>query len=107
MATAPEKLADALEALNALQSAGQVAVRSADLSRTHRERLMKAGFLKEVMKGWYIPSRPDERIGESSAWYASFWGFCAQYLTERFGEAWSLSPEQSLMLHAGDTTVPR
>ena len=107
MATAPEKLADALEALNALQSAGRVAVRSADLSRTHRERLMKSGFLKEVMKGWYIPSRPDERVGESTAWYASFWGFCAQYLTERFGEDWSLSPEQSLMLHAGDTTVPR
>lgn len=107
MATAPEKLADALEALNTLQTTGQVAVRSADLTRTHRERLMKAGFLKEVIKGWYIPSRPDERVGESTAWYASFWGFCAQYLTERFGKNWSLSPEQSLMLHAGDTTVPR
>lgn len=107
MATAPEKLADALEALNALQATGKIAVRSADLSRTHRERLIKSGFLKEVMKGWYIPSRPDERVGESTAWYASFWGFCAQYLTERFGEDWSLSPEQSLMLHAGDTTVPK
>lgn len=107
MATAPEKLADALEALNALQAKGKVAIRSADLSRTHRERLMKSGFLKEVMKGWYIPSRPNERVGESTAWYASFWEFCAQYLTERFGVEWSLSPEQSLMLHAGDTTVPR
>lgn len=107
MVKAPEKLAEALEALNALQTRGQVAVRSANLSRTHRERLMKAGFLKEVIKGWYIPSRPDERTGESTAWYASFWGFCAQYLAERFGENWSLSPEQSLMLHAGDTTVPR
>lgn len=107
MATASKKLADALEALNGLQSTGQVAVRSTDLSRTHRERLMKSGFLKEVIQGWYIPSRPDERVGESTAWYASFWGFCAQYLTARFGENWSLSPEQSLMLHAGDTTVPR
>ena len=33
-------------------------------------------------------------------------GFFAQYLSERFGEDWSLSPEQSLKLHAGDTTVP-
>lgn len=107
MATISEKLADALEALNALQDSGQVAIRSADLSRTHRERLMKAGFLKEIIKGWYIPSRPVERLGESTAWYTSFWGFCAQYLTERFGGDWSLSPEQSLMLHAGDTTVPR
>lgn len=32
--------------------------------------------------------------------------FFAQYLSERFGEDRSLSPEQSLKLHAGDTTVP-
>lgn len=107
MTTASEKLADALEALNRLQTTGHVAIRSADLSRTHRERLMKAGFLKEIIKGWYIPSRPDERVGESTAWYTSFWGFCAQYLTARFGDDWSLSPEHSLMVHAGDTTVPR
>ena len=106
MATTAEKLAYALEALEKLQASGAVAVRSADLSRTFRQRLTGAGFLKEVMKGWYIPSRPDEKTGESTAWYASFWGFCAQYLTERFGKEWSLSPEQSLMLQAGDTTVP-
>lgn len=107
MARAPEKLADALEALNALQATGQVAIRSGDLSRTHRERLMRSGFLKEVIKGWYIPSRPGEGVGESTAWYTSFWGFCAQYLNQRFADNWSLSPEQSLLLHAGDTTVPR
>lgn len=106
MASAAEKLASSLEALEELQSQDVVAVRSGDLSRTHRERLLKSGFLKEVIKGWYIPSRPDEKAGESTAWYTSFWGFCAQYLSERFGDNWSLSPEQSLMLHAGDTTVP-
>ncbi len=107
MTVAAKKLAASLEALETLQAGGVIAVRSADLSRTHRERLMKAGFLKEVMKGWYIPSRPEETVGESTAWYASYWGFCAQYLNERFGKKWSLSPEQSLMLHAGDTMVPR
>ena len=25
-----------------------------DLSRTHRERLLRNGFLREVMKGWLI-----------------------------------------------------
>lgn len=107
MVAAAEKLAASLEALETLQTGGMIAIRSADLSRTHRERLLKARFLKEVMKGWYISSRPEETAGESTAWYASFWGFCAQYLAERFGDQWSLSPEQSLMLHAGDTTVPR
>lgn len=107
MVVAAEKLAVSLEALETLQTGGVIAIRSADLSRTHRERLLKAGFLKEVMKGWYISSRPEETTGESTAWYTSFWEFCAQYLAERFGDQWSLSPEQSLMLHAGDTTVPR
>ena len=106
MATAADKLADSLEVMNALQQKGAIAIRSSELSRTHRERLVGNGFLKEIMRGWYIPSRPDEAAGESTAWYTSYWGFCAQYLSERFGEKWSLSPEQSLMLHAGDTTVP-
>jgi len=107
MALPHEKLAESLKALRALQKRGVVAVRSADLTRTHRERLVKNDFLQEVMKGWYIPARPDEAVGESSAWYASFWGFCAAYLKERFGTNWCLSPEQSLLLHAGNTTIPR
>ena len=106
MPSAAEKLASSLEELETLQSGGSIALRSKDMSRTHRERLQKAGFLKEVMKGWYIPSRPDENAGESTAWYTSFWGFCAQYLSDRFGDDWSLSPEQSLIIHAGNTTVP-
>lgn len=107
MAAPAEKLAASLEALETLQDKGRVALRSADLSRTHRERLTEAGFLKEIMKGWYIASRPDETAGESTAWYTSFWDFCAQYLSERFGEEWSLSPEQSLLIHSGNWTIPR
>jgi hypothetical protein len=65
------------------------------------------GFIQEVIKGWYIPSRPDEVKGESTGWFASFWRFCAVYLEERFGTKCCLSPEQSLSLHAGNWTVPR
>ena len=107
MASPHEKLAESLDALKALQKRHVVAVRSADLTRTHRERLIKNGFLREVMKGWYIPARSDEVRGESTAWYAAFWGFCAAYLKERFGMNWSLSPEQSLLLHAGNMKIPR
>lgn len=107
MASPQQKLAESLEALEALQDQGIVAVRSADLSRVHRERLLKAGYLQDVMKGWYIPSRPDEEPGESTAWYASFWEFCAAYLARRFGREWALSPEQSLFIHAGNLSVPR
>jgi len=107
MASPSEKLAESLEALKELQDRDTVAVRSADLSRTHRERLSKNGFLQDVMKGWYIPSDPEEQRGESTEWYASFWDFCSAYLEERFGKDWCLSPEQSLFLHAGNRTVPQ
>ena len=107
MANPSEKLAESLEALRELQDRDIVAVRSADLSRTHRERLLKNGFLQEVMKGWYVPSDPEEQRGESTGWYASFWDFCSAYLEERFGKEWCLSPEQSLFLHAGNRTVPQ
>ena len=103
-----EKLAQSLELLGSLQNSnGAAAIRARDLSRTHRERLRANGFLQEVIKGWYIPCRPDEGKGESTAWYASFWRFCAVYLGERFGKNWSLSPEHSLSLHGGNWTVPR
>ena len=107
MARPTEKLADALESLQRLQAEGRVAIRSSDLNRTDRSRLIDAGFLKEVMRGWYIPARPDEGVGESTAWFASFWGFIAAYLTERLGNDWVVSPDQSLLLVSGNRTVPR
>jgi hypothetical protein len=108
MATPQEKLASSLDVLRALQNEnGAAAVRANDLSRTHKDRLVENGFLVEIMKGWYILSRPDDRKGDSTAWYASYWRFCAIYLQERFGNNWSLSPEQSLSIHSGNWTVPQ
>ncbi len=107
MAKPSAKLAESLEVLHAFQGRGVVAIRSGDLTRTHRERLCQNGFLQEVIKGWYVPARPDETTGESTAWYASFWRFCAAYLQHRFGNDWCLSPEQSLSLHAENWSVPK
>lgn len=108
MATPYEKLAKSLEILHSLQSPnGAAAIRARNLTRTHRERLLKNGFIEEVIKGWYIPSRPDEVRGESTGWYTSFWRFAAVYLETRFRKNWSLSPEQSISIHAGNWTVPR
>jgi len=107
MATPSEKLAESLEVLHQLQEQGMVAIRSGELTRTHRERLCQNGFLQEVIKGWYIPARPDETTGESTAWYASYWKFCAAYLEHLKSKNWCLSPEQSLSLHAENWTVPK
>jgi hypothetical protein len=108
LASPSDKLAESLEVLHTLQVAnGAAAIRARDMTRTHRERLLANGFLREVVKGWYIPTRPDEVKGESTAWYGSFWSFTAAYLESRFRRNWSLSPEQSLSLHSGNWTVPR
>lgn len=107
MATPAEKLGQSLKELHALQKNGIVAIRSSDLSRTHRVRLVKNGFLQEIIRGWYIPSSPTEPSGESTIWYASFWDFCEAYLNKRFGKYWCLSPEQSLLLHTENWAIPK
>jgi hypothetical protein len=106
MATPQDKLSESLAVLKKLQGEGTVAIHTKNMTRTHRERLLKNGFIKEVMKGRYISARPEEPSGESTAWYASFWGFCADYLKSRFGNQWCLSPEQSLRIHSGNWNVP-
>lgn len=106
MPTPQEKLAESLNVLKKLQDNGIGAIQTKNITRTHRERLVKGGFIKEVMKGWYVPAHPEEPAGESTAWYASFWRFCGDYLKSRFGEQWCLSPEQSLRIHSGNWNVP-
>ncbi len=108
MASPSEKLAASLEALHQAQEKSDSRVlRTKDISRTHRERLVHNGFLQEVIKGWYILSRPNEVQGDSTSWYTSYWDFCKTYLNERFGTDWVLSPEQSILIHTGNMTVPR
>ena len=106
MATPAEKLADSLDVLKTLLEKGVVAINTEALSRTHRERLMDNGFIKEVYKGWYIMVPPNETKGDSTSWYSSYWDFCAQLLEDKYGKDWCMSPEQSLLLHAGNRTVP-
>jgi len=107
MATANEKLAASLQELKAVQDSGHRAITSKALSRTHRERLVRAGFLEEVIKGWYLSTRPGEQVGSTAAWFAGMRDFVAGYCTERFGSAWHLSPEQSLLLLSGERSLPR
>jgi fido (protein-threonine AMPylation protein) len=99
-----EKLAEALAALHALQKDGRRIFRSRELARLHRERLLRNGFVREVIKGWLMSSSPEAADG--TPWHASFWEFCARYGDQRFGKRWHLSPEQSLLLHAETTIIP-
>jgi hypothetical protein len=101
-----EKLAESMAILQELQKGGRRVFRSGELSRTHRERLLRNGFLQDVMKGWVISSTPSARTSDSTPWYASFWEFCGCYCNDRFGEEWHLSPEQSILLGAENTVIP-
>lgn len=107
MASPSNNLANSRALLDALQNEGKTAIRARDLTRSHRERLVKNGFIEEVMKGWYVPTRPHDSVGDSTSWYASFWGFCADYLNARFADEWCLNPDQSISLHAGDWSLPQ
>ena len=102
-----EKLASALEALKGLQEGGLQAIPGLKLSRADREALLRAGFLKEVIRGWYIPRRPDEADGDTTSWYAGMREFIADYATQRFGDRWHVNPEQSVLLRSGERTVPK
>jgi hypothetical protein len=51
MALPADKLAAAVALLKALQDEGRVAIRATALTRTHRERLLKSGCLRQIMRG--------------------------------------------------------
>ena len=107
MATPVEKLAESLDELEKLQNERGIAIIKADdLSRTHKERLIENGFIQEVIKGWYISCPSDEKQGETTSWYISYWIFIASYIDTRFAKEWCLSPEQSLSLQSGNFMVP-
>jgi fido (protein-threonine AMPylation protein) len=100
-----EKLAQSLQALHALEPARAIPAKA--LSRVHRERLKKNGFLSEVVKGWYIQTRPQDEAGDSTAWFTSMREFIASYCSERFGKDWHVGPEQSLILQSGERSLPK
>lgn len=101
-------LTAALKTLKRLQEKHNGVVEASDFKDDdQRALLVDTGFLRPVMKGWYICRSPSDNDGDTTAWYASFWAFVSGYLGKRFGKRYCLNPEASLMLHTGNTTVPR
>lgn len=107
MAKPNEKLADALRALKRLQDKHNGVIESGDLKEAHRAILAAEGFLRQIMKGWYVCANPRDREGDSTAWYASFWPFLSGYLGKRFGKRYCLNVDASLLLHTRSTVIPR
>ncbi|MCB2181621.1 MAG: Fic family protein [Desulfobulbaceae bacterium] len=98
-------LAESLKAAKSIARDG--IVKSSDLDRKFREKLVSEACMTEIIRGWYLLTTPGSE-GESSAWFSGFWAFMKHYLSERFGEEdFCLSAESSLNLHAGDTAIPK
>jgi hypothetical protein len=102
---AQTKLATALQ--RAHEAARNSVVKSASLQRADRELLVKRGYLQGICKGWYLLARPEEEAGSSTTWYASFWGFLAVYLQDRFGPDYCLSAGSSIDLQTGVSRIPQ
>jgi len=108
MATPRERFVEALKLLQELQERGIVGIHTENMpSRRYREILLKNGFIKEVTRGWYIAVDPNEKDGETTSWYSSYWDFVAVFLERKYGENWCLSADQSLLIHAGNPIIPQ
>ncbi|UUC46583.1 Fic family protein [Flavobacterium cerinum] len=108
MATPKERFIEALTFLKDIQDKGIVGIHTDTIPNTkYRQLLLKKGFIKEVTKGWYIATDPNEREGETTSWYSSYWDFIVQFLNRKYGNDWSLSADQSLLIHAGNWTIPQ
>ncbi len=107
MPTPHAKLAVALRALQRLQKRQAGVIQGTDLRDADRQLLVDTGFLRQVLKGWYISANPRDAPGDSTVWYASYWAFVAGYLRARFGKRYCLNAAGSILQHTGSTVVPQ
>lgn len=105
--TINELLAEALA--EAQVSAIDNIVHSKNIKPQHRTLLIKNGYLKTIIKGWYLfdADLTAKKAGESALWYESIWAFIGQYLSYRFNDDYWLSPEASLNIHTDNNSMPQ
>lgn len=105
--THQEKLASALQ--EAQTHAVDNIVQSSALTGPNRTLLVKEGFLKLIIKSWYLL---DADIGVSVAgdsvlWYEGLWSFIGQYVSSKYAGGYWLSPVDSLNVQTSNTTLPK
>ncbi len=108
MAKPNTKLAASLNVLKKFQDKAVLVIEAAackELTRVHRERLVKAGFLQPIISGWYLPNNPAEAVGDSTQWHAHMEAFVAAYARSRFGARWQVPAEFSLLKHSAHSTA--
>ncbi|MDH5612809.1 MAG: Fic family protein [Gammaproteobacteria bacterium] len=83
-------------------------VHSKNIKPKQQALLVKQGYLKRIIKGWYLfdADLSAHTAGESALWFESIWSFIAQYLTLRFDDNYWLSAEASLDIHTDNNLMP-
>ncbi len=104
--TINELVAEALSDVS--KSARGNIVHSKNIKPKQQAILVKQGYLKRIIKGWYLfdADLSAQGAGESALWYESIWSFIGQYLVSRFGNDYWLSAEASLDIHTHSNTMP-
>lgn len=105
--TQRQKFARALEELHGVLGSERGVVRGQQLTNVNRVLLLEAGYLREILKGWYFVSDPAAEQGDSTPFFANFWEYLARYLGERFGAGYCLTAEHSLLRHAQHNVIPK
>jgi len=100
------KLSNALTRLHNATGPDHGVIKGAALLQQDRELLLKTGYLKEIIKGWYFISAPDAKDGDTTAFFANYWEYLSRYLDERFKDHYCLTAEQSLLLQAKHCVIP-
>lgn len=101
-----KQLANSLEKAKGTCRFGCI-LKTSDLQRADRERLVGAGFLIEIIRGWYLLATSYNDAG-STAWYGGYWPFLKVYLEDRFGAGgYCLSAESSINVYSGDTRIQK
>lgn len=82
-------------------------LRTEELSRAERELLLRTGWLREILLGWYLLTKPDIMPNDSTPWFAHFWDFLSIYLQHRFDKQYCLSAESSLEVLMDVSVLPK
>lgn len=104
--TQNQLLAEALSQV--IESAVGNIVHSKNIKPKQQALLVKQGYLKRIIKGWYLFDADlfARKAGESALWLESIWSFIGQYLSLRFGDNYWLSAEASLDIHTDNNLMP-
>lgn len=105
--TGNQLLAEALDSAQK-HAIGNI-VESATISNKQRTFLVKQGYLKKIIRGWYLldGDLTAQSAGDSALWHESLWAFIGQYIQQKFSSSYCLSPEVSLELQTGINTIPK